>query len=226
MGIVFGIETSGETLSLALSENDTIIRSLDLNLSHSHASQIWILSEALLTSAGLQSKDVDLLAIGKGPGSYTGIRIGTSFAKGWAFGGNIPLTSVGTLENLHSQATLQYADVELYCALDARRNEIFRAFYSSDGLSDKEAAAALMEEENFLQEKLSGPLVLVGTGGPKLFEFFGSPEAWRLDTKIKANAETCCRLGWKKFTRGQTEEASSFEPDYLKPVYITRKSVG
>lgn len=223
MAVVFGIETSGDSLSLAISRGPEIVRSLDLHLPHSHSNQIWTLSEALLKSAGMEKKDVEILAVGKGPGSYTGIRIGTAFAKGWAFASQTPLVSVGTLENLFSQVQALYPDLPVYVALDARRNEVFRAHFQANGEALKLPSAALLEEEVYLKDHVERPLLLTGSGAEKVCRQFDFPATWIFDSNRMANAETCCRLGWEKSCTGKWEDPSLFEPDYLKPVYITRK---
>jgi tRNA threonylcarbamoyladenosine biosynthesis protein TsaB len=226
MCFILGIETSSDVLSLAVSKDRKILRSLDLRLEQSHARQIWSLTQSILELAGVAPEEIGLIAVGKGPGSYTGIRIGTAFAKGWAFAQQTPMVSIGTLENMYHQVAEVSSRATTYIALDARRNEVFRACWKEDGTYLKPPAAALLEEESFLEDLKDQPVRFLGSGAEKTFDFFGKPQNWQILPSISANAETCCQLGWDKFLEGQIEKAETFEPDYLKPVYITRKSNG
>lgn len=224
MCFILGIETSGDTLSLAISKESTILRSLDLHMEQSHARQIWSLTDGLLRSAGVSANEIGLIAVGKGPGSYTGIRIGTAFAKGWAFAEKTPVVSIGTLENMYAQIAGQQAFSAVHISLDARRNELFRAFWGEDGMLLKAPAAVVLEEESYLENLWQKPISLLGSGALKTHRFFGEPSSWQIFDHLFANAETCCKLGWQKFQEGDLQELELFEPAYLKPVYITRKN--
>ncbi|MBN1252389.1 MAG: tRNA (adenosine(37)-N6)-threonylcarbamoyltransferase complex dimerization subunit type 1 TsaB, partial [Bacteroidales bacterium] len=196
-----------------------------------HASLLTVFIEGIFKESEYQISDLDAIAVSKGPGSYTGLRIGVSAAKGIAYAAEIPLISVSTLQALAFEISKKYsrADNEktLFCPMiDARRMEVYSAFYNSDNEIIKEITADIIDEDSY-KEFLSGnKLLFFGNGAEKCKNTITSEKAEFIENII-CSAENMVELSEKAFQNSEFEDVAYFEPFYLKNFIATipRKNI-
>ena len=223
--LILSLESSGNYGSVALSRGRDLLYSATSFLEHGHSALMAPLAEAAMKATEIRPNELNAIAVGAGPGSYTGLRIGVSLAKGMCFALGIPLISVGTMENMAFQAFKKYPDTEKVMALlDARRKEVYAAVFDRSLKILLPVQALVLDEiiENkfFVHESM----VLAGDGGRKTMEHFRHPKNWTLSNAIFPNARSLALLAWMKFEKGEFENCANFEPEYIKPVYITGSS--
>src|SRR5664280_662094 len=155
--MIICLETATNLCSVALCDNAGVISVRESNESKSHASMLTVFIEEILRDNGIRANDLDAVAVSKGPGSYTGLRIGVSVAKGIAFGASIPLIGVETTLSMFwgisgslSSGTIENKNV-LFCPmLDARRMEVYYAMYDCYGIKIKDISAEIINENSFI----------------------------------------------------------------------------
>ena len=181
-----------------------------------------------LEEMGLQPEALDAVAVGKGPGSYTGLRIGVSFAKGLCYGIGRPLIAIGSLDALTEVAREDYeagiVDVERWdeatlCPMvDARRMEVYTQLFNAAGEAVSEVEAKIIDEQSFLNERTSGrPFVIFGNGAAKCSEVLQG--ATLID--VAPSARGLARLAEEAFVAQKFEDIAYFEPFYLKDFVVT-----
>ena len=165
MALILSIETSTTNCSVALGK-DGVLVSLkeDYNDQYSHAERLHVFIMEILEENKKKLSDLDAIAISKGPGSYTGLRIGVSTTKGLCFSLDKPLISIGTLNSLAHQIN---GDGLIVPMLDARRMEVFSSIYNSDFKLQREIEAQILDETSFVEELNLGKVTFVGNGAPK-----------------------------------------------------------
>lgn len=213
--LVLSLDTSTRVCSVALHQDGALLGCYELLTEKTHSSLLTTLVQDLVTHAGFALTDLDQIAVAKGPGSYTGLRIGVSTAKGLCFSLDKPLVSVHTLEAMAAQLTPFYpADYLLCPMIDARRMEVYCAFYQSGQLC-RETAAVIIDENSFADLLSSHRIVFFGDGSAKCREILGkNPNAVFPDTDLHPSARTVGQL--VSSGRGLVEDLASFEPFYLK----------
>jgi tRNA threonylcarbamoyladenosine biosynthesis protein TsaB len=217
MAILLAIETALDVCSVALGKNGEVISAKEERGQNLHSSRLTILISEVIAEAGLKMKDLQAVAVSKGPGSYTGLRIGVSTAKGLCYGLGIPLIGINTLESMARRAIKEIGDIDaLYCPMiDARRMEVYYALYNSQLQGVHTTAAAILTEE-FLKEELSKHrIIFFGNGMPKSRELIGSENALFADN-IYPRAEELIWPAEQRFNAGLFEDLYNFEPFYLK----------
>ena len=181
MARILLIETATARLSVALAENGTVIASRESDEARTHAAQTAPFIRSLLDGAGMQVKDCDAVCVSKGPGSYTGLRVGVSTAKGLCFGAGIPLLGVGTLDALVCQARLEGllpADCRYVIPMiDARRMEVYTACFTPDGRQLSPVEPRIIDGDSFAQPLAEGPVLFIGDGAEKCRGALPSPNA-------------------------------------------------
>ena len=168
------IETSTSLTSVALSEEGRIVAYKDTEVPRSQASLTAVFLDEMLREKGLTVKDCDAVCVSKGPGSYTGLRVGSSTAKGLCFGADLPLIAIGTLDTLVAQA-IDGGLVPEGCRyiipmIDARRMEVYTAVFSPEGKQLTETAPVIVDETTFADRLAEGPVLFVGDGALKCEE--------------------------------------------------------
>lgn len=221
MSYILCIETATEICSVALSENNKLLAFADSQTPNSHASQLHVLVENVLTKSGIKLRQLDAIAVSKGPGSYTGLRLGISAAKGYCYALNIPLISINTLQSLAQQVVLKSeldksnSKILLCPMLDARRMEVYCGLYDFS-LNEIEATQAIVVNENFQNSKFTDfKVLLFGNGSEKCKLIIQNPNAIFID-EIKCNAKSMIELAANKFQKKEFEDVAYFEPFYLK----------
>lgn len=225
MGKILNIETATRVCSVALSENGSLITIQESQSKNSHAEQITIFSEQVIYKAGINFKDLDAIAISKGPGSYTGLRIGVSTAKGFCYSLDIPLISVGTLPAL-AHGMIQKVTGEnknpedfLYCPMiDARRMEVYTAVYNHKLEEVQKVEAKIITQDSFAKWFQKGKqIIFFGDGALKCKPVLsGNPGAIFTEEEFMPSASYMTSLAEEKFQKKEFEDVAYFEPFYLK----------
>lgn len=226
--ILLALETATTTCGAAVLQDDTILAQVHLNRPRIHSERLTPLAEDTLDHAGLGSGDVDAVAVSMGPGSYTGLRIGVSTAKGWALATDAVLVGVPTLDAYAAQLQSIAANGDTVCALlGSRRDEVYAGAYrvTSDGIEEHAPTKALPVEAlpDWLGE-VAGRLWLVGDGAPKAQESLATVEAPQ--TLIPADdlppsATWVARRGRQRLDTEGPDDVETFEPFYVKDVHAT-----
>ena len=214
MAIILCLETATTNCSVALSVMGSVIAlKEDNNLQYSHAERLHVFMEEILLENGIDKDQLDAIAVSKGPGSYTGLRIGVSSAKGLCFSLEIPLVSVATLEILASQVSIEKGCV--VPMLDARRMEVYSAVYSGDYKEIRSTEAEILDEHSFQQYLKQGPVHFIGNGVDKFKEICNHPNANFVENAFPS-AKEMTALAEDKFLKDEFEDVAYFEPYYLK----------
>jgi tRNA threonylcarbamoyladenosine biosynthesis protein TsaB len=215
------IESSTLTCSVAISRNgDMLALQESHDQSYAHSEKLVVYIDEVIKQAKLKPSDLDAVCVSKGPGSYTGLRIGVSAAKGLCYGLGIPLLSVGSLESMAYLAKTNFendlADVSFLCPMiDARRMEVYMQLFDA-GLNQLQAVSAeIIDEQSFVSELEKGRVVFLGDGAAKCKEIIQHTNAIFLDD-FKTSASGMIPLAESKFTNQQFEDVAYFEPYYLK----------
>ncbi|MDY3979148.1 MAG: tRNA (adenosine(37)-N6)-threonylcarbamoyltransferase complex dimerization subunit type 1 TsaB [Tidjanibacter sp.] len=227
MGLILCIETGTDICSAALAKDGELIALRESDgVGHDHARQIGVYVDELLRGNDLTPDDLDAVAVGKGPGSYTGLRIGVSFAKGLCYAVGIPLLAVDSLLSLAECAveeheaglwdTDDWAQTVLCPMIDARRMEVYTELFDSSLNPLSQVKAEVVTAESFA-ETAGRILLCFGNGAQKCREVL--PEARFVE--IGHSARGLCRLAEQRFVAGQTEDVAYFEPFYLKDFIVT-----
>ena len=223
MSCLLAIETSTKVCSLALSaEGEVVFERINAE-GISHASHLGVFASEAVSFAKKNNLKIDAVAVSSGPGSYTGLRIGVSEAKGLCFGFDIPLIAISTLQLLASQAILHSHSTinSLYCPMiDARRMEVYAAIYD-ENLNEIRAVQADIVEENTYQAYLEeNTVVFFGDGASKCKSVIQSPNAVFVDD-IYPEAKAMIPLAEKAFAEKNFVDVAYFEPFYLKEFQAT-----
>lgn len=212
-----GIAKDGELLSLRESDEG-----------RDHARKVGVFVDELLRETGIAPEDLDAVAVGKGPGSYTGLRIGVSFAKGLCYGLQKPLVAVGSLDALAEVAREDYEagilsvegweNAYLCPMVDARRMEVYAQVFDADGRPQSEVSAEVIDTESFAAFRGQGrPFVIFGSGARKCADVL--PDATLVE--VTPSARGLARLAQQALDEGRTVNIAYFEPFYLKDFVVT-----
>ncbi|WP_312332057.1 tRNA (adenosine(37)-N6)-threonylcarbamoyltransferase complex dimerization subunit type 1 TsaB [Sphingobacterium sp.] len=230
--LILQIDTSTTVCSVALSENGQTLHVINLDEPNAHAAKLTILIEEILKQTGRNMQDLNAVAVSMGPGSYTGLRIGVSTAKGLCYALDIPLIAINTLEALfvgyRSQFGLTVGEAYLPM-LDARRMEVYTAVYDHDATLVKATSAEIIDIDYFNGLLLDYDRVqLFGAGADKFETLFSSTERVNILSGFKDSAAFLSPLAFEKFERKLFEDVAYFEPFYLKDFVVTtaKKKVG
>ena len=226
MSLILCIETGTDICSVGIARDGELMSLRESDQGRDHAKQVAVFVDELLRETGVKPDELDAVAVGMGPGSYTGLRIGVSFAKGLCYGLNIPLLAVGSLEALTDVAIKDYEagiiqvegwDEALLCPMvDARRMEVYTQIFNSRCESQSEVSAEIITEDSFSQWRAKGKLVIFGNGAAKCQEML--PDAIYIDVAPSARGLT--RIAHQLFEAGKTEDIAYFEPFYLKDFVV------
>ena len=217
------IETSTALCSTALTENGAIVSYRESSAPKAHASLTAVFIQEMLAEKGLTIADCDAVCVSMGPGSYTGLRVGVSTAKGLCFGSGKPLIAVGTLDTLAAQASSAIPDpIEglkyIIPMVDARRMEVYTAVFE-DGIQTTETAPAIIDENSFADFLEKGPCLFIGDGAGKCADVIKHPNAHFCQCWPKASAMLAPAV--KAYKEKRFEDVAYFEPFYLKEFVAT-----
>ncbi len=223
------IETSTALCSVALAENGEITSYRESSAPKAHASLTAVFIDEMLTEKGLTIADCDAVCVSMGPGSYTGLRVGVSTAKGLCFGAKKPLIAVGTLDTLVAQAENIIPDSirdlpstgfrHIIPMVDARRMEVYAAVFTPEGQQLTETAPVIIDESSFADSIADGPTLFIGDGAGKCADILAHPNANFI--QCNPNAAAMLRPALKAFHEKKFEDVAYFEPFYLKEFVAT-----
>ena len=228
MSLILQIETATTVCSVALSENGSVLAHKELEQRNVHAEIITLFIEEVLKAVDKKYRDLDAVAISCGPGSYTGLRIGISAAKGLCFALDIPLIAVETLEGM-ADGMLSQNTVEentLLCPMiDARRMEVFTAVFNSKGERIKPTSAEIIDENSFSDLLKTNKVLFFGDGAVKCSEVLGSNLNTEIIPGFINSARYITKKATEKYEAKDFEDVAYFEPYYLKDFIAGKKSV-
>jgi tRNA threonylcarbamoyladenosine biosynthesis protein TsaB len=211
---ILNIETATTNCSVSLSkEGETLVLKEDYNTNYSHAESLHMFIEDVVKTANIQLLQIGAIAVSKGPGSYTGLRIGVSAAKGLCFSLNIPLISLDTLESLAHQVSIENGLI--ISLLDARRMEVYSAIYNENHQQVRPIEAEIINEASFLEYLNISKVYFIGDGVEKIKTVINHPNAIFIDGKFPS-ANEMSRLAFEKYKISDFEDVAYFEPFYLK----------
>ena len=226
MSLILCIETGTDICSVGIARDGELMSLRESDQGRDHAKQVAVFVDELLRETGVKPDELDAVAVGMGPGSYTGLRIGVSFAKGLCYGLNIPLLAVGSLEALTDVAIKDYEagiiqvegwDEAFLCPMvEARRMEVYTQIFNSRCEAQSEVSAEIITEDSFSQWRAKGKLVIFGNGAAKCQEML--PDAIYIDVAPSARGLT--RIAHQLFEAGKTVDIAYFEPFYLKDFVV------
>lgn len=223
---ILHIETSTKVSSIAISKGSEIIGFLDLKEGMNHTALLAPAIDQLMKTNSLQNKQLAAISISSGPGSYTGLRVGSSTAKAMAYSLGIPILSVPTLLALANAAFEKYPDAQLVMPmLDARRNEVYTAIYNPD-LLEYIPVSSLILEKKILSELITPEklIVICGDGAAKVGNEIGGDRT-RIDPTILTSAAHLVGPALRMYRKHQYSDAMHFVPFYLKPPNITQPRI-
>jgi tRNA threonylcarbamoyladenosine biosynthesis protein TsaB len=219
---ILNIETATTNCSVSLSnQGETIVLKEDYNSSYSHAERLHVYIDQVLKEANITVNELDAVAISKGPGSYTGLRIGVSSAKGLCYAANMPLISIATLEALAHQVKTEEEGI-IIPMLDARRMEVYSAVFNANYSQIRETQAQILEANVFDDYLEDNKVYFIGSGVEKAKEIINHPNAIFIEGKLPSANEMSI-LSYKKYKKSDIEDVAYFEPYYLKD-FISIKS--
>ena len=219
MSIILNIETATKNCSVALAKEGKTIACKEIaEQNFSHAEKLHVFIEELLTENNLQFSDLNAIAVSQGPGSYTGLRIGVSSAKGFCYAMNIPMIAVDTLQLLAKQ--IQIEDGIIIPMIDARRMEVFTAIYNKNHQQVRSTQAEIIDETSY--QEITETIHLVGDGTEKFKNTL-------IDTKfvfhsdvVFPSANEMSQLSFDKYQIRDFVDVAYFEPYYLKDFVLSK----
>lgn len=221
MAILLLIETATEICSVALSKNGELLALQETDESYAHASQLTLLIERCLTEAGINMEALDAVAVSAGPGSYTGLRIGVSTAKGICYALNKPLIGVNTLLALARASTAEKQLDALYCPMiDARRMEVYAAIFNKQNKILSATNAYILDSNSFSDHFARGKrIVFSGNGSHKCRSVITNPQA--VFHPILCSAQHLAPIAEQSFHSSSFADLAYFAPQYFKAPNIT-----
>ena len=214
MAVILCIETSTTNCSVVIAV-DGQIRAIreENNQQYSHAEKLHVFIDEVLKEANIDKKQLNAVAVSKGPGSYTGLRIGVSAAKGLCFALDIPLISTLTLEVLAQQVKCE--DCYIIPLLDARRMEVYSAVFTSEKKQIRETKAEILDDKSFLEYLEARKTIFIGDGSNKFETLCKHKNAVFKKDAIPSSADMAV-MAESKYKISDTEDVAYFEPFYLK----------
>ncbi|RDC62862.1 tRNA (adenosine(37)-N6)-threonylcarbamoyltransferase complex dimerization subunit type 1 TsaB [Adhaeribacter pallidiroseus] len=224
MAIILALDTSTSFCSIALFHDQQLLALSELQIEKSHASHGTVLINQMLNNCSKSFEDIAAVAISSGPGSYTGLRIGTSIAKGLCFSLDIPLIEVSTLHALaysHIQVTPN-ADNFLFCPMfDARRQEVYTCIVDHLLNEHFPVSPLVLSPSTFENYTLKQPVIFFGSGAIKYQALVGNNGNHKFVNSLPVTSKSIGVLAYQKYHKQQFEDVAYYEPFYLKEVYIT-----
>ncbi|RZL02352.1 MAG: tRNA (adenosine(37)-N6)-threonylcarbamoyltransferase complex dimerization subunit type 1 TsaB [Pedobacter sp.] len=226
MALILQIETATQVCSAALSLNGETIALKELQANNIHAGSLTLFIQEVMASAGYSYSDLDAIAVSKGPGSYTGLRIGVSTAKGLCFALDKPLIGIGTLGMMAKgflKANPSYTG--LICPMiDARRMEVFTSLFDNSVSTIEPVSAKIIDEQSFKDELSRSTITFIGDGAEKCNAALSHPNAF-FSAENFNSAGNMSELSFEAFSNQNFEDLAYFEPFYLKDFVLTTPKV-
>ncbi|WP_299133246.1 tRNA (adenosine(37)-N6)-threonylcarbamoyltransferase complex dimerization subunit type 1 TsaB [uncultured Tenacibaculum sp.] len=214
MSIILNIETATKNCSVSIAKNGDVLASKELNNgNYSHAEKLHPFIQDVLNEASISIHEIDAVAVSKGPGSYTGLRIGVSATKGLCFSFDVPLIAVDTLKSLSMNANID--EGLIVPMIDARRMEVYSAIYDKNYNQVREIRAEIIDENSFEELLTDNKVYFLGDGSEKCKNIITHRNAIFIDEKFPS-AKEMALLSFEKHKKNDIEDVAYFEPFYLK----------
>lgn len=221
MALILSLETATSVCSVAIHEKGILKGSNTFYLEKSHSSLLVPMIDSLIERCGYEKKGLDAIAVSEGPGSYTGLRIGVSTAKGYCYALEIPLIAVNTLYGLSSQVAKFINKGKMLCPMiDARRMEVYTCLFDHHLEVVKSTHPLVVEEDSFEDQLDKGEILFFGNGADKCKSIIKHPNAIFIDD-LEPSADHIGYLAYQKFIKSAFEDVAYFEPFYLKEFRAT-----
>ncbi|UEG55249.1 tRNA (adenosine(37)-N6)-threonylcarbamoyltransferase complex dimerization subunit type 1 TsaB [Mucilaginibacter daejeonensis] len=226
MSLLLQIETATTACSVALTRDGQVIAVRELNERNIHAEVITVFIEEVFKTAGLTYADLDAIAVSSGPGSYTGLRIGVSTAKGLCYALDKPLIAVETLQAMVDGmiAHAPEQNVWLCPMIDARRMEVYTALFDAQGDRVEPTSAQIIDEHSFTEVLERHKILFFGDGAAKCREVLGKHPNALFDTELINSATFLTRRALQKLEAKEFEDVAYYEPFYLKDFIAGKKA--
>ncbi len=219
MSIILGIETSTKICSVAISDGDKLLALEEEGGEYSHSEKLTTFIQGVMDRASLKLEDIDAVAVSKGPGSYTGLRIGVSVAKGLCYALDKPLIAVDTLQAMAKNPALK---ASLLCPMiDARRMEVYTAIFDEQNKMVEPITAKVIDENSFSSYLKSNEVLFFGDGAAKCQETFSNNSNAIFSEEGLPSAQFVNQIALEKFKNKEFEDVAYFEPYYLKDFLAT-----
>lgn len=230
MALILNLETATTVCSVSLAKDGVLLAIKELNEDYTHAENLTVFIEDVLKQSQLKLEDIDAIAVSKGPGSYTGLRIGVSTAKGLCYSADKPLIAINTLEHLAAAVIIANPtsnaqhSTSLFCPMiDARRMEVYCAVYDFNGNEIKPTAAEIIDEHSFSELLKDNTICFFGDGSAKCQEVLAGNKNAVFIPDIVPSAKDMITLSEKHFNEKRFEDVAYFEPFYLKDFVAGKK---
>ena len=218
MATILNIETATKNCSVSISKNGKIISLKEFNDgNYSHAEVLHSFIIDIVEEANILLNDLDAIAVSKGPGSYTGLRIGVSAAKGFCFALQIPLIAIDTLTSLSHAISIEEGII--IPLLDARRMEVYSAVFNQENEKIREIEAEIIDENSFSAYLNQQKVYFLGDGALKCQEIIKHDNAIFIDDMFPSSKEMGV-LAFEKYKKSDFENVAYFEPFYLKDFIV------
>ncbi|MET6989032.1 tRNA (adenosine(37)-N6)-threonylcarbamoyltransferase complex dimerization subunit type 1 TsaB [Sediminicola arcticus] len=222
MALILNLETATTNCSVSLAKDGKVISIKEFDsANYSHAEQLHNYIKEVLREASFSLQDIAAVAVSKGPGSYTGLRIGVSAAKGLCFSLDVRLISIPTLESMARQLNVPQEHL-IIPVLDARRMEVYSAVYDRDWQEIRSTEAEIITEVSFQSYIATNTVHVIGSGAEKCRGVLDHPNVI-FDTAVVPSAREMAHLSQKKFEASDFENIAYFEPFYLKNFILQNK---
>ena len=222
MALLLNIETATKNCSVGLAKDGKTIALREIATQNfSHAEKLHVFIEELFAETQLKLQDLNAIAVSQGPGSYTGLRIGVSAAKGLCYALSVPLIAVDTLELLARKINIENGII--VPMIDARRMEVFSAFFDSKYNKIRITQAEIIDEESY--QDISETLHLIGDGAMKFKDTLTAAKFQYYPEVEFPSATEMAQVSFQKFQNNQLEDVAYFEPFYLKDFAMLTKKV-
>ena len=219
MSIILNIETATKNCSVALAKEGKMIACKEIaEQNFSHAEKLHVFIEELLAENQLQFSDLSAIAVSQGPGSYTGLRIGVSSAKGFCYALNIPMIAIDTLQLLAKQIHIEEGII--IPMIDARRMEVFTAFYDKNHNQIRNTQAEIIDETSY--QEISDKIHLVGDGTEKFKNTLTDDKFIFHSDVVFPSANEMSQLSYDKYQKSDFVDVAYFEPYYLKDFVLSK----
>lgn len=224
MALILNLETATTNCSVSIAKDGNILAIKEHDTpNYSHSEQLHLFIVEIVKKAAVSLSEIDAIAISKGPGSYTGLRIGVSAAKGLCFSLDIPLISIATLKSMACQSKSRDVDF-IIPVLDARRMEVYSHIFDTDLNTIRETKADIIDADSYAEYTQKGKVLLIGNGAEKCKEIFEHSN-FSYDTTVVPSASEMATLSYEKYTKDDFEDVAYFEPYYLKDFIALKKKV-
>lgn len=216
------LETSSKNCSVAISDNEKLLcLTEEVSENYKQSESLHTFVEWALEGAGISMKEIEAVSLGKGPGSYTGLRIGASSAKGFCYGLKVPLVAVNSLESMIEPFLGKNYDL-IVPLIDARRMEVYTASYEGETGKEISATEAKVLDETSFQELKDKKVLFVGDGAKKAQEILQLPNA-DFNENVYPSAQYLIKKSLEKIEKKEFEDIAYFEPFYLKDFHGVKK---